>query len=36
MNERDFYLMMNPAMLTKKEIEELDALIKKVKEEKKK
>ena len=32
--ERDFFLSLNPAMLTKKEIEELTRLLEKVKKEK--
>ena len=35
MNEQDFYLMMNPVMLTKKEVQELKDLLEKVKEEEK-
>jgi hypothetical protein len=33
MNEQDFYLMMNPVMLTKEEVEELRALLEQVKKE---
>jgi hypothetical protein len=32
--ERDFFLSLNPAMLTKQEIKELDRLLEKVKKEK--
>jgi hypothetical protein len=32
--ERDFFLSLNPAMLSKQEIKELDRLLKKVKREK--
>jgi hypothetical protein len=33
MNEQDFYLMMNPVMLTKQEVEELQVLLEQVKKE---
>jgi hypothetical protein len=33
MNEQDFYLMMNPVMLTKQEVEELKVLLEQVKKE---
>jgi hypothetical protein len=33
MNENDYYLMMNPAMLTKQEVQELTVLLEAVKKE---